>query len=289
MDLSGQQFEIGYDGIASEQIFHVDGAQIAHLDMARSDVLERRQGLHRDGERFHSLKRHAAFAAKCRWRGQQNLFHVFVGDDFADLLWPRNLDPVHQLAGKRGVRVDEGDGPVIAGLVQRAQQLNADGSGAVDDDVLPLVEADRPMLRGRFEEYGAGPLPAQADEPRGDQGIDHHHRAGLPLNAAHQHHQRPDQRGDDNRRVDARRAFRPDEAGDELVKTAPIEDEDAYDRRRQHEQKNFRSLGDVDSAEAQGIGSPQRDGEHREIVQDQNRPLKPARTLDQPNGYRHDG
>ena len=109
----------------------------------------------------------------------------------ADLLGPQHLDAMHQLAGERGIGVDEGDHLVAAGLVQRAQQLDADGAGAVDDHRLALVEAQPACAAARPEQQRPGPLPAQANEAGGDQAVDHHHRTRMVLDAAHQHDAAP--------------------------------------------------------------------------------------------------
>ena len=175
-------------------------------------------------------------------------FTFSFGDGLADLLGSEHLDPVHHLARKRGVRIDEGDGLVVAGLVQRAQQLDADLAGAVDDDALPLVEADAFMLGREPEQGGAGPLSAETNEPGGDQAIDHDHRPWMHLDAAHQDDERPQHRGDDHRDIDPRGALRPDEASDELVQPAHIEDDHADHGRGRHQQHLGKGVGHVELA-----------------------------------------
>ena len=75
---------------------------------------------------------------------------------------------MHDLARQGGIAIDEGDGLVAAGLVERAQELDTDGPGAVDDDGLPLVKAHRLVLRRGREQHSTGPLPAEANEKCGD-------------------------------------------------------------------------------------------------------------------------
>ena len=214
---------------------------------------------------------------------------MLVGDDLADLLGPHDLDAVHHLARERRIGVDEGDGAVVPGLVEGAQQLDADRACPVDDHILALIEADGLELGRGLQQQGARPLPAEADETGGDQGEDHDRRARLALEAAHVHDESPQHGRNDHRHIDAGRPLRSDEAGDELVEAPPIEHENADHRRRQHQQKDLRRLRHIEFAEAQGIGGPDRDAEHHEVICDQKRSLEPARTLDQPNGERHAG
>ncbi len=134
---------------------------------------------------------------------------------------------MHQLAGERGVGIDEGDHLVAAGLVERAQQLDADGPRPVNDHRLALVEAQRLVLRRGPKHQRGSPLPAEANEQGGDQGIDHDHPTWMILHGHHQHHHRPQQRAEDHRDIDTGGALRPDEARDELVQSAHIEDGDA--------------------------------------------------------------
>ena len=258
--IGGQQLEIGRDRIAPEQILDVDRPQVAHLDAARGDLLERRECLHHHRKRLQHLEREPALAAQRRRRGQQHLGHVLVGDHLADLLRPQHLDAMHQLAGERRIGVDEGDGLVAAGLVERAQELDADGPGAVDDDRFPLVEAHRPVFGRGLKQHGAGPLPAEADEQRGDQGIDHDHRPRMVLDGHHQHHHRPQQRPDDHRDIDAGRALRADEAGDELVQPAHIEDGDADERRRDQQHPFVQARRDIEMAQSAGCRRPKSPG-----------------------------
>ena len=105
----------------------------------------------------------APLAAQRRRRGEQHLLDVLLGDQLGDLLGPRHFQAVHELAGKRGVGIDEGDGLVTAGLVQRAQQLDAERAGAVDDDRLPLIEARRLVLRRRREQRRAPPIAGSSE------------------------------------------------------------------------------------------------------------------------------
>ena len=109
----------------------------------------------------------------------------------------------------------------------------------------------------------------------------------MDLDAAHQHDERPQHGGADHRHIDAGGALGPDEAGHELVEPAHIEDDDADHRRRGHEQHLVEAVRHVELAQAQRIGRPQREGQHHDVVDDQSRPLEPARTLDQPYGKLH--
>ena len=287
LHMRGEKLALRRDRIAAEQILDLDRPEVAHLDMARGDLLERGQRLHHHGEGLERLDRGAALAAQCRGHGEQHLFDILGGDHLADLAGPEHLDAMHHLAGERRVVVDEGDHVVAAGLVQRAEQLDADGAGAIDDDVLALLEIDRLVLRRRPEQHGAGPLPREADQAGGDQAVDHHHRARVTLDARQQHEQRPGKHGDDHRDIDARRALGPDEAGDELVQAARMEGDDADDRRRGEQHHHAEGLRHVVLAQAQRVGGPQRDGEHGNVVEDQEGSLEPARSLDEPDGRTH--
>ena len=255
--------------------------------MAGGDLFERRQRLHHHREGLERLDRRAPLAAERRGHGEQHLFDILGGDHLADLAGPQHLDAMHHLSGKRGVVVDEGDHVVAAGLVQRAKELDAGRAGAIDDDVLAFLEIDRSVLRRRPEQHGGGPLPRQADQAGGDQAVDHHHRTRVALDARQQHEQRPGKHGDDHRDIDARGALRPDEAGDELVQPAEMEGDDADDRRCCEQHHHAEGLRHVVLAQAQRVGGPQRDGEHGNVVEDQEGSLEPARSLDEPDGRTH--
>ena len=216
--------------------------------MTRGDLFQRRQRLHHHGIGLEQADGEAALAAQCRRRREQHLLHVLIGDRLADLLGPHHLDPVHHLARKRGVRIDEGDGLISSCLVQRTQQLDADRAGAVDDDALPLIEAHAFMFGREPEQGGAGPLSAETNEPGGDQAIDHDHRPRMHLDAAHQHDERPQHRGDDYRDIDAGGALWPDEASDELVEPAHIEDDHADHGRGRHQEHLGKGVGHVELA-----------------------------------------
>ena len=285
--IGGQQLQVGDDRIAPQQVLDVDRPEVADLHMARGDLLERRQGLHHHRKSLERPQRDAPLAAQRRRRGEQHLLDVLLGDQLGDLLRPRHFQAVHELAGKRGIGIDEGDGLVAAGLVQRAQQLDAERAGAVDDDRLPLIEARRLVLRRRREQRRARPLPAQANEAGGDQAVDHHRRPRMILDPAHIDEQRPEQGGDDHRGIDAGGAFGPDEPGHQLVQPAHIEDGDADEGGGDQQRPFVQALGHVEPAEPERIGGPQRDAEHRDVVEDQECPLEPARTLDQPYGQTH--
>ena len=255
--------------------------------MARGDLLERWQRLHHHRKRLERPQRDAPLAAQCRRRGEQHLLDVLLGDQLGDLFRPRHFEAMHELAGKRGIGIDEGDGLIAAGLVERAQQLDADGAGAIDDHRLPLIEAHRLMLRRRREQRRARPLPAQTNETGGDQAVDHHCRPGMILDPAHIDDERPQQGGDDHRDIDAGGALWPDESGHELVEPAHIKDGDADQRSRNEQGPFVEAPGNIELAEPERIGSPQRDAQHHDVVEDQECPLEPARTLDQPYGQTH--
>ena len=196
---------------------------------------------------------------------------------------------MHHLAREGGIVVDEGDELVLVGFLKRAHQLDAERARAIDDDALPLIEAHGLVLGRGPEQHIARPLPAQPDETRGDQAIDHDHRAGMSADAGHEHDQRPDKGGDDHRDVNTGGALRSDEARDELVQPAQIESDYADERRRRHQQPHAGRIWQVELAQAQRIGSPQREAQHHEVVDDEQRSLEPARTLDEPNGKTHEG
>ena len=288
LHMGGEQVELGRDRIAAQEILDLDGAEVADLDVARRDLLERRQRLDHHRKRLQRLDRGAALAAERRGHGEQHLFDVLGGDHLADLAGPQHLDAVHHLPRERRVVVDESDHVVLAGLVQGAKQLNAGRAGAVDDDVLALVEAHALMLRRGSEQHRPGPLPAQPDHQRSDEAVDHHHRPRMALDAGQQHEQRPGEHGDDHRDIDARGALGPDESGHELVQTAQMEGDDADDRCRGEQQYQADRVGHIEPAQAQRVGGPQRDRQHRNVVENEEGPLEPARPLDEPDGCAHE-
>src|SRR6516225_9861165 len=164
LDVPSQQFKLWRHWIAAEQILDIDRPEIADLHPTGGDFFQRRQGFHHDGEGLERLDRGAALAAERRRHGEQHFLDILLGDHPTDLAWPKHLDAMHHLARERRVVVDEGDHVELAGLVQRSQQLNAHGTGAVDDDVLAFIETDRLVLWRQAQQQGACPLAGEADQ-----------------------------------------------------------------------------------------------------------------------------
>ena len=158
LHMPGQQLKLRRHRIAAEQILDLDRPEVAYLHVAGGDLVERREGLHHHGEGLERLDRGAALAAQRGRHGEEHLFDILGGDHLADLARPEHLDAVHHLPRERRIVVDEGDHVELAGLVQRPKQLDADGAGAIDDDVLALIEIDRLVLRRGPEQHCAGPL-----------------------------------------------------------------------------------------------------------------------------------
>ena len=117
MHMGEQQTVVGRHRIASEQVLDLDRSEIAHLDAARRDLGQRRQRLHHHGEGLQRPDGGAALATKRRRHGEHHFLHALLLDHIADLAGPEHLDPVHHLAGERGIGVDEGDELVLARLI----------------------------------------------------------------------------------------------------------------------------------------------------------------------------
>ena len=282
--LACEQFGVGWNLVAAEQIVDLEGAQIADAYAARGDVLDRRQHFYLDRVHRQLLQHAAAFTAAFLGQRDQDLAHIVALDQRPHVIGIVDLEPGDIPAPERRLGVDESHRLAIVGAAQRGEKLHAELAGAEDDDGLTLgIGSQLGEAYARALKRHRGERAARGDEQRRQRSVGDHDRARDALLPGHEYEQRPDQHRQPDAADDPGVPTIAEVARHELVEAGERERHDCNQRRAKQQQRGREVRRNVERRVAQRDRQPQRHADQQEVERHEDTALVEAWQLKQPS------